>query len=93
MSVKLTGEHSGRKGWGELAMLPAMCADWGMADSAGKHDFRESGAVGSHVRAASAQNQRRLARDFAQRLGVFDSALDNLFGPQGPWTPEEEILP
>jgi hypothetical protein len=49
-----------------------------------------SPAVG---RSASAQNQRRLARDFAQRLGVFDSALDNLFGPQGPWTPEEEILP
>jgi glycerol-1-phosphate dehydrogenase [NAD(P)+] len=31
--------------------------------------------------------------DFAQRLGVFDSALDNLFGPQGPWRAEGEILP
>jgi hypothetical protein len=29
VSGKLTGEHHGRKGWGELAMLPAMCADWG----------------------------------------------------------------
>jgi glycerol-1-phosphate dehydrogenase [NAD(P)+] len=31
--------------------------------------------------------------DFAQRLGVFDSVLDNLFGPQGPWTSEGEVLP
>ena len=31
--------------------------------------------------------------DFAQRLGVFDSALDNLFGPQGPWAAEGETLP
>jgi glycerol-1-phosphate dehydrogenase [NAD(P)+] len=31
--------------------------------------------------------------DFAQRLGVFNLALDNLFGPQGPWPPEGEVLP
>jgi glycerol-1-phosphate dehydrogenase [NAD(P)+] len=31
--------------------------------------------------------------DFAQRLGVLDSALDNLFGAQGPWPIEGEDLP
>lgn len=31
--------------------------------------------------------------DFAQRLGVLDSALDNIFGPQDPWTSEGERLP
>jgi glycerol-1-phosphate dehydrogenase [NAD(P)+] len=30
--------------------------------------------------------------DFAQRLGIFDSALDNLFGVQGRWSPQEEDL-
>jgi glycerol-1-phosphate dehydrogenase [NAD(P)+] len=30
--------------------------------------------------------------DFAQRLGVLDSALDRLFGPQGRWSPEGEDL-
>jgi glycerol-1-phosphate dehydrogenase [NAD(P)+] len=31
--------------------------------------------------------------DFAQRLGVFDSALDNIFGTEGPWPIEGENLP
>jgi hypothetical protein len=31
--------------------------------------------------------------DVMQRLGLFDSALDNLFGPQGPWPIEGEELP
>ena len=30
--------------------------------------------------------------DLVQRLGVFDSALDHLFSPQGPWSPEGEYL-
>jgi glycerol-1-phosphate dehydrogenase [NAD(P)+] len=30
--------------------------------------------------------------DFAQRLGVFDAALDNLFGAQGVWAAEGETL-
>ena len=30
--------------------------------------------------------------DFAQRLGILDSALDRLFGPQGRWSPEGKDL-
>ncbi len=30
--------------------------------------------------------------DLVERLGVFDSALDHLFSPQGPWSPEGEDL-
>jgi glycerol-1-phosphate dehydrogenase [NAD(P)+] len=30
--------------------------------------------------------------DLVQRLGALDSALDNLFSPQGPWSPEGEDL-
>ncbi len=30
--------------------------------------------------------------DFMQRLGILDSALDRLFSPQGPWSPEPEEL-
>ena len=31
--------------------------------------------------------------DVAQRLGIFDSALDKLFGPHGPWPIEGEVQP
>jgi glycerol-1-phosphate dehydrogenase [NAD(P)+] len=31
--------------------------------------------------------------DVMQRLGIFDSALDNIFGPQGPWPAQGEDLP
>ena len=31
--------------------------------------------------------------DVMQRLGIFDSALDNIFGPQGPWPTQGEDLP
>lgn len=31
--------------------------------------------------------------DLAQRLGIFDAALDRLFGPQGPWSPQTENMP
>jgi glycerol-1-phosphate dehydrogenase [NAD(P)+] len=37
--------------------------------------------------------RRYTVLDVMQRLGLFDSALDNLFGPQGPWPIEGEELP
>jgi hypothetical protein len=30
--------------------------------------------------------------DVMQRLGIFDSALDNIFGQQGPWPADGEDL-
>jgi glycerol-1-phosphate dehydrogenase [NAD(P)+] len=36
--------------------------------------------------------RRYTVLDVMQRLGLFDSALDNIFGPQGPWPIEGEEL-
>ncbi len=37
--------------------------------------------------------RRYTVLDVMQRLGLFDAALDNIFGPQGPWPIKDEDLP
>lgn len=60
-------------------------------------DPRQIGIARARLRLSYQQccymRRRFTVLDFAQRLGVFDLALDNIFGPQGPWPAEGEILP
>lgn len=60
-------------------------------------DPTQIGISPAHLRRSYRQccymRRRFTVLDFAQRLGVLDSALENLFGAQGPWPIEGEDLP